>query len=145
MTSPATAAPAQRSFVLIKPDALRRRLAGAVISRFEAKGLSIVALELRQITGELADQHYAEHVDKAFYPPLRKFVTSGSSIAMIVEGDEAIEVVRAINGATDGRKAAPGTIRGDFSLSNRENLVHGSDSAESAEREIELWFPEFAR
>jgi nucleoside-diphosphate kinase len=145
MTSPATAAPAQRSFVLIKPDALRRRLAGAVISRFEAKGLSIVALELRQITGELADQHYAEHVDKAFYPPLRKFVTSGPSIAMIVEGDEAIEVVRAINGATDGRKAAPGTIRGDFSLSNRENLVHGSDSAESAEREIELWFPEFAR
>jgi nucleoside-diphosphate kinase len=144
MSSPATAAPAQRSFVLIKPDAIRRCLAGAVISRFEAKGLSIVALELRYITGELADQHYAEHVDKAFYPPLRKFVTSGPSIAMIVEGDEAIEVVRAINGATDGRKAAPGTIRGDFSLSNRENLVHGSDSAESADREIALWFPELA-
>jgi nucleoside-diphosphate kinase len=142
MSSPPPPAPPQRSFVLIKPDALRRSLAGAVISRFEAKGLTIVALELRQVTGELADRHYAEHVDKAFYPPLRKFVLSGPSIAMIVEGDEAIEVVRAINGATDGRKAAPGTIRGDFSLSNRENLVHGSDSAESAEREIALWFPD---
>jgi nucleoside-diphosphate kinase len=134
----------QRSFVLIKPDAVRRGLVGAVLSRFEAKGLRIVALQMRQIDGELADQHYAEHVQRDFYPPLREFVTSGPSIAMIVEGDEAIEVVRGLNGATDGRKAAPGTIRGDFSLSNRENLVHGSDSAESAAREIELWFPESA-
>ena len=131
----------QRSFVLLKPDAVRRGLVGAVISRFEDKGLRIVALDLRHVDGELADRHYAEHVDKAFYPPLRLFVTSGPSVAMIVEGDEAIEVVRALNGATDGRKAAPGTIRGDYSLSNRENLVHGSDSAESAEREIALWFP----
>jgi nucleoside-diphosphate kinase len=134
----------QRSFVLIKPDAVRRGLVGAVLSRFEAKGLRIVALQMRQIDGELADQHYAEHVQRDFYPPLRAFVTSGPSIAMIVEGDEAIEVVRGLNGATDGRKAAPGTIRGDFSLSNRENLVHGSDSAESAAREIKLWFPESA-
>jgi nucleoside-diphosphate kinase len=141
MSSPATAAPAQRSFVLIKPDAIRRCLAGAVISRFEAKGLSIVALELRHITGELADQHYAEHVDRDFYPPLRDFVTSGPLVAAVLEGDEAVDVVRAINGATDGRKAAPGTIRGDLSLSNRENLVHGSDSPESAAREIGLWFP----
>lgn len=135
------APPAQRSFVLIKPDAVRRGLVGAVLSRLESKGLSIVALELRQVDGELSDQHYAEHVEKPFYPPLRAFVTSGPSVALVVEGDEAIEVVRLLNGATDGRKAAPGTIRGDFSLSNRENLVHGSDSPESAQREIALWFP----
>jgi nucleoside-diphosphate kinase len=134
--------PTQRSFVLIKPDAVRRGLAGAIISRFESKGLSIVAVELRQMTGELADQLYAEHVERPFYPPLRLFVTSGPSVAMIVEGDEAVDVARTINGATDGRKAAPGTIRGDFALSNRENLVHGSDSLESAEREIALWFPD---
>jgi nucleoside-diphosphate kinase len=134
--------PTQRSFVLIKPDAVRRGLVGAVLSRLETKGLTIVAMELRQVTEELADAHYAEHVERPFYPPLRRFVTSGPSVALIVEGDEAIEVVRTINGATDGRKAAPGTIRGDFSLSNRENLVHGSDSPESAAREIALWFPE---
>lgn len=134
--------PVQRSFVLLKPDAVRRGLVGAVLSRFESKGLKIVALQMRQIDGDLADQHYAEHVERDFYPPLRDFVTSGPSIAMIVEGDQAIEVVRALNGATDGRKAAPGTIRGDFSLSNRENLVHGSDSEESAAREIALWFGE---
>jgi nucleoside-diphosphate kinase len=134
----------ERSFVLLKPDVVRRGLVGAVLGRFEAKGLSIVALELRQVDGDLADQHYAEHVDKDFYPPLRDFVTSGPSIAMIVEGDQAIEVVRALNGVTDGRKAAPGTIRGDYSLSNRENLVHGSDSPESASREIKLWFPDLA-
>jgi nucleoside-diphosphate kinase len=143
MTADATvpAPPTQRSFVLLKPDTVRRGLVGAVLARFEAKGLRVVALELRQVDGEQADRHYAEHVDKAFYPPLRTFITSGPSVAMIVEGDEAIEVVRALNGATDGRKAAPGTIRGDLSLSNRENLVHGSDSSESAAREIALWFP----
>src|SRR3954453_22361457 len=138
MSSPT---PTQRSFVLLKTDAVRRGLVGAVISRFEAKGLKIVAMELRQVGGELADQHYAEHVERDFYPPLRTFITSGPSVAMIVEGDEAIEVVRALNGATDGRKAAPGTIRGDYSTSNRENLVHGSDSPESAAREIAFWFP----
>jgi nucleoside-diphosphate kinase len=134
--------PTQRSFVLIKPDAVRRGLVGAVLSRLETKGLTIVALQLRQVTEELADAHYAEHVERPFYPPLRRFITSGPSVALIVEGDEAIDVVRTLNGATDGRKAAPGTIRGDFSLSNRENLVHGSDSPESAAREIALWFPE---
>ena len=144
MTTDAAVPTSPRSFVLLKPDAVRRGLVGAVLSRFEAKGLRIVALELRQVDAELADQHYAEHVDKAFYPPLRTFVTSGPSVAMIVEGDEVIDVVRAINGATDGRKAAPGTIRGDYSLSNRENLVHGSDSPESAAREISLWFPHLA-
>ncbi len=133
--------PLQRSFVLLKPDTVRRGLVGEVLGRFESKGLTIVAMDLRSVSGELADRHYAEHVDKAFYPPLRTFVSSGPSVAVVVEGDAAIEVVRALNGATDGRKAAPGTVRGDYSLSNRENLVHGSDSAESAAREIALWFP----
>ena len=132
----------QRTLVLIKPDAVRRGLTGAILSRFESKGLTIVALEQRTIDAAQADAHYAEHVDRDFYPPLRAFVTSGPLVALVLEGDEAVEVVRALNGATDGRKAAPGTIRGDLSLSNRENLVHGSDSPESAEREIGIWFPE---
>lgn len=131
----------QRTLVILKPDAVRRGLVGHLISRYEAKALTIVALEQRTITAEVADQHYAEHVAKDFYPPLRDFVTSGPLVVMVLEGDEAIEVVRALNGATDGRKAAPGSIRGDLSLSNRENLVHGSDSPESATREIALWFP----
>ena len=131
----------QRTLVLLKPDTVRRGLVGEVLSRFEAKGLSIVAMEHRTIDTGQADAHYAEHVERDFYPPLRDFVTSGPLLAAILEGDEAVEVVRAINGATDGRKAAPGTIRGDLSLSNRENLVHGSYSAESAEREIAIWFP----
>jgi nucleoside-diphosphate kinase len=132
----------QRTLVLLKPDTVRRGLVGEVLGRFEAKGLRIVAMDQRTIDAELADQHYAEHVEKAFYPPLRDFVTSGPLVAVVLEGDEAIEVVRALNGATDGRKAAPGTIRGDHSLSNRENLVHGSDSEESAAREIKIWFPD---
>ncbi|MEJ7742232.1 MAG: nucleoside-diphosphate kinase [Nocardioidaceae bacterium] len=132
----------QRTLVLLKPDAVRRGLVGHIIGRFEAKGLTIVALEQRHITADLADQHYADHVEKDFYPPLREFVTSGPMLALVLEGEQAIDVVRAINGATDGRKAAPGSIRGDYSLSNRENLVHGSDSEESAVREIALWFPD---
>ena len=131
----------QRTLVLLKPDTVRRGLVGEVLSRFEAKGLTIVALEHRTIDGELADQHYAEHVERDFYPPLRAFATSGPLVALVLEGDQAIDVVRALNGATDGRQAAPGTIRGDLSLSNRENLVHASDSPESAAREIALWFP----
>ncbi len=132
----------QRTFVLLKPDTVRRGLVGTVLGRFERRGLRIVAMEQRAIDGELADRHYAEHVERDFYPPLRAFVTSGPVVALVLEGDQAIEVVRGLNGATDGRKAAPGTIRGDFSLSNRENLVHGSDSPESAEREIGIWFPD---
>jgi nucleoside-diphosphate kinase len=131
----------ERTLVLLKPDAVRRGLVGHVLSRYGAKGLRIVAMEQRLITGEMADAHYAEHVDRDFYPPLREFATSGPLVALVLEGDEAISVVRALTGATDGRKADPGTIRGDLSLSNRENLVHASDSAESAEREIALWFP----
>jgi len=132
----------QRTLVLLKPDTVRRGLVGTVLERFKRRGLRIVAMQQRTIDGELADRHYAEHVERDFYPPLRTFVTSGPVVALVLEGDQAIEVVRGLNGATDGRKAAPGTIRGDFSLSNRENLVHGSDSEESAEREIGIWFPD---
>jgi nucleoside-diphosphate kinase len=134
----------ERTLVILKPDTVRRGLVGEVLSRYEAKGLEIVALEHRTIDAGVADQHYAEHVEKDFYPPLRDFVTSGPLVVLVLAGDQAIEIVRALNGATDGRKAAPGTIRGDLSMSNRENLVHGSDSAESAAREIALWFPGLA-
>jgi nucleoside-diphosphate kinase len=134
----------ERTLVLLKPDAVRRGLVGQVLSRFEAKGLTIVAMELRTITGEAADAHYVEHVERDFYPPLREFATSGPLVAVVLEGDEAITVVRTLTGATDGRKAQPGTIRGDLSLSNRENIVHASDSADSAVREIALWFPDLS-
>ncbi|MER7008286.1 nucleoside-diphosphate kinase [Dactylosporangium sp. NPDC000555] len=134
----------ERTLVLIKPDAVRRGLVGEIIGRFERKGLAIEALALRTMDVALADQHYAEHVERDFYPPLRDFMTGGSLVSMIVSGDEAITVVRLLIGATDGRKATPGSIRGDLSLSNRENLVHASDSPESAKREISLWFPELA-
>ncbi|MEU8611464.1 nucleoside-diphosphate kinase [Actinoplanes sp. NPDC048791] len=132
----------ERTLVLVKPDALRRGLLGEILSRFERKGLTIDALVVRTMDAELADQHYAEHVDKAFYPPLKEFMTSGPLAALVLSGDEVIAVVRALVGATDGRKAAAGTIRGDLSLSNRENLVHASDSPDSAKRELALWFPE---
>ena len=131
----------ERTLVLIKPDAVSRGLIGELISRFERKGLTIDAMVLRTMDAELADRHYAEHVEKPFYPPLKEFMTSGPLVAMILSGDEAIDVVRALVGATDGRKAAAGTIRGDLSVSNRENLAHASDSPESAKREIPLWFP----
>jgi nucleoside-diphosphate kinase len=131
----------ERSLVLIKPDAVRRGLIGEVLGRFERKGLTVVALDQRRIDGETADRHYAEHIERDFYPPLRAFVTSGPLVAMVLEGDQAIAVIRVIVGATDGRAAAAGTIRGDLSLSNRENLVHASDSAESAAREIAIFFP----
>ena len=133
---------AERTLVLIKPDALRRGLVGEILGRFERKGLVIDAMVLREMDADLADRHYAEHVEKAFYPPLKAFMTSGALVALILSGDGAIDVVRTLVGATDGRKAAAGTIRGDFSLSNRENLVHASDSPDSAKREIALWFPE---
>ena len=131
----------ERTLVLVKPDALRRGLLGEILGRFERKGLVIEALELRTMDEGLADQHYAEHVDKAFYPPLKEFMTGGPLAALVLSGDEVISVVRSLVGATDGRKAAAGTIRGDLSLSNRENLVHASDSPESAQRELALWFP----
>ena len=133
--------PVERSLVLVKPDAVRRGLLGEILARFERKGLVIEALEMRTMDAALADQHYADHVEKAFYPPLKEFMTGGPLVALVLAGDKAIEVVRGLTGATDGRAAAPGTIRGDYSLSNRENLVHASDSPESAARELALWFP----
>lgn len=131
----------ERTLVLVKPDAVRRRLVGEILRRYERKGLDIVAMDLRRIDAQTADRHYEEHVTKEWYPPLREFITSGPLVAFVLEGDEAVAVVRALNGATDGRAAAPGTIRGDLSLSNRENLVHASDSPESAAREIGVFFP----
>ncbi|MGI5236506.1 nucleoside-diphosphate kinase [Dactylosporangium sp. CA-139066] len=132
----------ERTLVLIKPDAVRRGLVGEVIGRLERKGLTVEAMTLRTMDVALADQHYAEHVERPYYPALRDFMTSGPLVSLVVSGDEAITVVRTLIGATDGRKAAPGSIRGDFSLSNRENLVHASDSPDSAKREIGLWYPE---
>ena len=138
MTSPS----GERSLVLIKPDAVRRGLIGEIIGRFEGKGLTIERMVLRRMDAALADQHYADHVNKGFYPPLKEFMTGGPLVALVLSGDEVIEVVRQMIGATDGRKAAAGTVRGDLSLSNRENLVHASDSPDSAKRELALWFPE---
>ncbi|MFT3862463.1 nucleoside-diphosphate kinase [Micropruina sp.] len=130
-----------RTFVIIKPDAVRRGLVGVVLARYESKGLEIVTLDWRTIDAAMADQHYAEHVAQPWYPALREFITSGPLLAVVLEGPAAIEAVRTMNGATNGVAAAPGSIRGDYSLSNRENLVHASDSPHSAEREIALWFP----
>lgn len=134
----------ERTLVLIKPDAVRRGLIGEILTRYERKGLAILAMDQRQVDPALSDAHYAEHIEKPFYPALREFITGGAVIAVVLGGDSAIDVVRAINGATDGRKAAPGSIRGDLALSTSENLVHGSDSGESAVREIALWFPGLA-
>ena len=131
----------ERTLVLVKPDAVRRGLVGEILGRFERKGLEVVALDLRRIDAKTADRHYAEHVGKDFYAALREFITSGPLVAVLLDGDQAISVVRGLVGATDGRAAAPGTIRGDFSLSNRENLVHASDSADSATREAGIFFP----
>jgi nucleoside-diphosphate kinase len=131
----------ERTLVLIKPDAVRRGLVGEVLARFEHKGLTIDTMVLRTMDADLADRHYADHLEKPFYPPLKEFMISGPLVALVLAGDSAIDVVRTLVGATDGRAAAAGTIRGDFSLSNRENLVHASDSPDSAAREIALWFP----
>jgi nucleoside-diphosphate kinase len=130
----------ERTLILLKPDCVERRLMGRIISRFEDKGLNIVAMKMMRVTPALAKQHYAEHVAKPFYPALESFITGGSIVAAIIEGLEAIRVVREILGATSGLKAAAGTIRGDFSSSRQMNLVHASDGAEAAAREIALYF-----
>ncbi|MEE9602428.1 MAG: nucleoside-diphosphate kinase [Thermoguttaceae bacterium] len=130
----------QRTLVLLKPDCVQRRLVGRVISRFEDKGLNIIAMKMMRLTPELARKHYSEHVDKAFYPDLQEFITGGPLFAMVIEGVEAIRVVREMAGPTNGRDAAPGTIRGDFSTSQQMNLVHASDGPETAQREIDTFF-----
>ena len=130
----------ERSLILFKPDAVQRRLCGRLLSRIEDKGLNIVGLKLIQITPELAKQHYAEHVEKPFYPQLEQFITAGPVVALVVEGPEAISVMRTLMGPTNGREAAPGTIRGDFGQSRQMNLMHGSDGPEAAAREIAIYF-----
>ncbi|MEM6777313.1 MAG: nucleoside-diphosphate kinase [Planctomycetota bacterium] len=130
----------QRTLVLLKPDCVQRRLIGDVLARFEAKGLQIVAMKLLQVTPELSREHYAEHVEKPFYPSLQEFITSAPVVAIALEGLDVIRVVRDMLGATNGLQAAPGTVRGDFSSSRQMNLVHASDSPESAARELGLYF-----
>lgn len=130
----------ERTLVLIKPDGVERRLVGPILSRLEQKGLGLVGLKMLRITPELSKQHYAEHVEKPFYPALEEFITSGPVVALCLEGPEAISVVRGMMGATNSRQAAPGTIRGDFGVSRQMNLIHGSDAVESAEREINIYF-----
>lgn len=132
----------ERTFILLKPDCVQRRLMGQVIARFEQKGLNFVAMKMLRITPEFAKQHYAEHVEKGWYPTLEGFITGGPVVAAVVEGLEAIRVVREMLGATSGLQATPGTIRGDFSSSRQMNLVHGSDGPEAVQREIPLYFSE---
>ena len=135
--------PTARTLVLLKPDAVERRLVGAIVSRFESRGLTIAAMELRTLDADTLARHYAEHVGKGFYDDLVAFMSRGPVVAMVVEGpDDTWEVVRTMMGATNPRNAAPGTIRGDLGLEVTENLVHGSDSAESAAREITIFFPD---
>ncbi|MGA9873728.1 MAG: nucleoside-diphosphate kinase [Rhodococcus sp. (in: high G+C Gram-positive bacteria)] len=132
----------ERTLVLIKPDGVARRFVGEILGRVEKKGLSIVALELKSVSTETATAHYAEHESKPFFPDLLEFITSGPVVAAVLEGPRAIAAFRQIAGGTDPvEKAVPGTIRADLALDGQQNLVHGSDSVESARREIELWFP----
>ena len=134
----------ERTLVLIKPDAVSRGLTGRILARYEEKGLRIVALEQRMIDRELAARHYAEHVGRPYYPGLEDFIVSGPLVSLVLEGERVIAAVRALNGATDGIEAVPGSIRGDFGTSKSLNLVHASDSPESAGREIGIWFPALA-
>jgi nucleoside-diphosphate kinase len=131
-----------RTLILVKPDAFERRLTGEVIARFERKGLSIVALKYMTVDRDLAERHYDEHRDKPFFGDLVEFITGGPLVALVLDGHEAVGAARQVIGATNPLEAAPGSIRGDLGLEVQTNLVHGSDSPESAEREVELFFPE---
>ncbi len=130
----------ERTLILFKPDCVQRRLVGRILARFEEKGFKIVAMKMLQVTPDMAKKHYQEHVGKPFYPSLERYITGGPLIAAVLEGLDAIRVVRQMLGATSGLEAQPGTIRGDFSLSRQMNLVHASDGPEAAQREIELYF-----
>jgi nucleoside-diphosphate kinase len=131
----------ERTLVLIKPDAVQRGLAGEILARFERRGLTMRAARLLQVDRELAERHYAEHAEKPFFGELVEFITSSPTLALALEGEAAISVVRTTIGATNPTDAAPGSIRGDLALAMPDNLVHGSDSPESAKRELGLWFP----
>ena len=133
----------EKTLVLIKPDGVKRQLCGEILSRYERKGLEIKAMKLLQTPQELAEEHYAEHKDKPFFGELVDFITSGPVLAFILGGQNAVASVRAINGATNPLDATPGSIRGDYALTLDSNVVHASDSAESAAREMKLWFPEY--
>jgi nucleoside-diphosphate kinase len=133
---------AERTLILVKPDAFARNLTGEIISRFERKGLRLAALKLETLTRETAEQHYAEHDGKPFFGELVEFITSGPLVAMVLEGDSAVEAARQVIGATNPLQSAPGSIRGDFATAIGENMVHGSDSADSAAREVGIFFPE---
>ena len=130
-----------QTLVLLKPDAVERGLTGQILDRYLTKGLSLAALELRHVNEALAAAHYAEHVGRDYYPTLINFITSGPVVAMVLQGERAIDIVRLLNGATDSATAAPGTIRGDFSIYYQRNIVHASDSPETAAREMSIWFP----
>ncbi len=132
--------PTERTLILVKPDGTERRLAGEILARFERRGLTLAAAKLVRVERELAEQHYAEHAEKPFFSELVDFITSGTTLALVLEGDDAVRVTRSTIGATNPVDAAPGTIRGDLALAMPNNLVHGSDSPETAEREIALWF-----
>ncbi|MGA8745331.1 MAG: nucleoside-diphosphate kinase [Solirubrobacterales bacterium] len=133
-----------RTLILVKPDAFERALTGEVIARFERKGLRIAALKTMRADEPIANRHYAEHSEKPFFGELVSFITGGTLVAMVLEGHDAVAAARQLIGATNPVEAAPGSIRGDFALEVTFNMVHGSDSEESAEREIEIWFPELA-
>ena len=130
----------ERTFVMVKPDGVSRRLCGEVIRRYESRGLKLIGLKMQTISEEIAKKHYAEHTEKPFFGDLVSFITSGPTVQMVWEGEGAVEVVRKMNGATNCRLAEPGTIRGDFGLSNQNNIVHASDSPETVVREIGLYF-----
>jgi nucleoside-diphosphate kinase len=134
----------ERTLVLVKPDAMARGLAGEILARFEGRGLVVRAARLVYVDSDLAERHYAEHAEKPFFGELVEFITSGPTLALVLEGESAIPVVRTTMGSTNPADSAPGTIRGDLALAMPDNLVHGSDAPESARREIELWFPDDA-
>jgi nucleoside-diphosphate kinase len=134
----------EQTLVLVKPDAMARGLAGEILARFEERGLVVDAARLVHVDRDLAERHYAEHVEKPFFGELVEFITSGPTLALVLEGESAIPVVRTTMGSTNPAESAPGTIRGDLALAMPDNLVHGSDAPESAQREIELWFPDDA-
>ena len=134
----------ERTLILVKPDAFARNLTGEIIARFERKGLRLAALQQLTMTEELAERHYAEHQGKPFYDELVRFITSGPLVAMVLQGEQAVTAARQVIGATNPLEAAPGSIRGDYAIEVGQNMVHGSDSPESASREVSLFFPDLA-
>ena len=132
--------PMERSLILFKPDTVQRKLCGELLARIERKGLKLIGLKMLRVTPELSRQHYAEHVNKPFYPLLESFITSGPIVALAVQGPDAVKVMRTMMGSTNGRESAPGTIRGDYGTSRQMNLIHGSDGPDAAKREIATYF-----